>query len=240
MVRTLRQAAAWADKVGLALVFPKPDIVLPALWSQVSEEPGESPAIRDDDGNFVSWTTEMAFIWDAKDELPAQGLVCVGKHLARVASCVAPRLVPLLVAQTEAEEPSVLELAVIEAIRSEGPLTGPELRELTTGSKKDVDKAIFALQRRCVVTNSHLVEQAGPWGAIAHDLVERKWKLPATLPPPEDARRALAEVVLDTAGELTAADLAGVFRWRRKAAAAVLDTIADGYDGPGFRVWTRP
>jgi hypothetical protein len=32
VVRTLSQAARWVDKVGLALLFPKADVVLPSLW----------------------------------------------------------------------------------------------------------------------------------------------------------------------------------------------------------------
>jgi hypothetical protein len=50
----------------------------------------------------------------------------------------------------------------------------------------------------------------------------------------------LAELVLDHAGELSAADLAGALGWRRKKAAAILDEIAVGTDDPGgFRIWRR-
>jgi hypothetical protein len=171
------------DKVGLALLFPKTDVVLPSLWEQVNGDAGRNWAVRDADGSFVEWTAEMGFLWGAKDELPARGLVCVGKHVARVATCVAPRLVPTLVAASEPYEPESLEMELVEAITVEGPLTGPALRELTGAPKKDVDKAVVALHRRLVLTNSHLVEQDGPWGAIAHDLLARKWKVPKRLPP---------------------------------------------------------
>ena len=83
------------------------------------------------------------------------------------------------------------------------------------------------------------MEQDGPWGALAHDLVERKWPLPKRLPPREEARRDLARLVLDGAGELTAADLAGALGWRRKEAAVVLEEIGAGRDEEGFRIWTR-
>jgi hypothetical protein len=67
----------------------------------------------------------------------------------------------------------------------------------------------------------------------------RKWKV-RDVPSREDARRELARIVLDQAGELTAADLAGALVWRRKEAAAILDEIAEGRDDPaGFRIWTR-
>lgn len=226
MIRTLAAAAAWVDSVGLALLFPKPDVVLPSLWEQVAG------------GADVRWPSpEMDFLWPAKDELPAQGLVCVGRHLGRVVACVAPRLLPTLVAANG----DVLEAGpVAEAVRDLGPLTGPQLREATGLPKKEVDRAVAALHHRLVLTSSHLVEQDAGWGALAHDLLARKWKLPASLPERGNARRELAALVLAQAGELTAADLGGVLGWRRKDAAAVLDEVADGRDDEaGFRIWTR-
>jgi hypothetical protein len=83
------------------------------------------------------------------------------------------------------------------------------------------------------------VEQDGPWGAIAHDLLARKWRLPKGLPGRDEARRTVAAAVLDRAGELTAADLAGPLGWRRSEAAAVLDDVGVGRDGDGFRIWAR-
>jgi hypothetical protein len=238
VVRTLKQAAKWVDSVGLALLFPKPDVVLPSLWEQVNGSPEANWSVRDVEGNFVAWTKEMGFLWRAKDELPAAGLVCVGKHLARVATCVAPRLVPALVAAAGPYEPEEDEVTVVEAVRDLGPLTGPALRDATGLEKKTVDKAVASLHRHLVLTNSHLVEQDGPWGALAHDLVARKWKLPKRLPAQDDARRALALVFLAAGGEVTAADLSPL-GWRRKEAAAVLDEVADGRDGGGFRIWAR-
>jgi hypothetical protein len=238
VVRTIEAAASWVDEVGLALLFPKADVVLPSLWEQVNGSPADNWAIRDEDGNFVRWSDELGFLWGAKDELPELGLACVGKHVARVATCVAPRLVAVLAAASEPAEPSPDEQAVIDAITAEGPLTGPQLRNLTGLPKREVDKLIASLHRRLVLTNAYLVEQDGPWGALAHDLVARKWKLPSRLPPQREARLALARLVLDQAGELTAADLGGPFGWRRRAAAELLDEIATGRDGDGFRIWT--
>ena len=238
MVRTLEGAAAFVEDVGLALLLPKADVVLPSLWEQVNGSPERSWAVREADGTFVRWSDEMSFLWGAKDELPAEGLVCVGKHLARAVACVAPRLVAALVA-ANGTEPEGAALQVAETVRDAGPLTGPELREATGLTKKDVDRAIASLHHGIVLTSSHLVEQDGPWGALAHDLVERKWPLPQRLPAREEARRDLARIVLDGAGELTAADLAGALGWRRKEAAAVLEEIGDGRDEEGFRIWTR-
>lgn len=240
MVRTLEEAAAWVDRVGLALLFPKADVVLPSLWAEVNGSPEENWAVRDADGTFVRWTEEMGFLWGAKDDLPAAGLACVGKHVARVATCVAPRLLPVLVASREQAEPDGLEARVAALVEEAGPLTGPQVRDALDVGKRDADKAIASLHRSLVLTNSHLVEQDGPWGAIAHDLLRRKWRLPRRLPALDAARRELAEVVLGLAGELTAADLAGPFGWRRKEAAAVLDQVAVSRDGGGFLVWTSP
>jgi hypothetical protein len=239
-VRTLEQAAAWVDEVGLALLFPKADVVLPSLWEQVNGSAERQWAIRDADGAFVGWTAEMGLLWSAKDDLPEQGLVCVGKHVARVATCVAPRLLPALVAAAEPAPLEGIEAAIAEAIRENGALTGPQLRVLLGLEKKPVDKAIAALHRQLVLTNAFLVEQDGPWGALAHDLLARKWRLPKRLPGQEEARHELARTVLASARELTAADLGGVLGWRRKQAERVLDQIAESRDRDGFRIWTRP
>jgi hypothetical protein len=225
VIRTLAAAGRWIDKVGLALLFPKADVVLPSFWERAS-------GLHETDWN----AEEINFVWWAKDELPDQGLACVGKHLARVSACIAPRLVPTLVA---ANGEAVEADPVIDAIRDLGPLTGPQLRELTGLGKKDVDRRIAALHHRLVLTNAHLVEEGSTWGTLAHDLLARKWKVPKRLPSRDAARRQLASIVLGHAGDLTAADLAGALGWRRKEAALVLDEIAEGRDDEaGFRIWT--
>jgi hypothetical protein len=240
MVRTLEAAAAWVDEVGLALLFPKADVVLPSLWGQVAGDVAAPQAVREPDGTFVRWSDGMSFLWSAKDELPARGLVCVGRHVARVTACIAPRVVPTLVAQLDRAEPTDLEVELVSAIRARGPLTGRELRSLVDAPKREVGRGVAALHRRLVLTSSHLVEQDAGWGAVAHDLLERKWELPTPLQPADEARRELALIVLAAAGEVTAADLAGVLGWRRRLAAAVLDEVAVARDRAEFRIWTAP
>jgi len=236
VIRTLRQATAWVDEVGLALVFPKADVVLPSLWEQVNGSPQRNWAVRDEGGGFVRWTEEMGFLWSAKDELPAAGLVCVGRHLARSVSCIAPRLLPALVAASgESDEGD----PVAAAVREHGPLTGPELRAATGLAKKDVDRSLATLHRRLVLTSSHLVEGDAAWGSLAHDLLARKWRLPGALPEREAARLELTRLVLDHAGELSAADLAAVFGWRRREAATLLEQCGEARDEDGFRIWAR-
>ncbi len=227
MIRTLKRAAAWIDRAGLSLLFPKADVILPSLWEQVS-------GLQQTDWN----AEEINFLWWAKDELPRQGLACVGKHLARSAACVAPRLVPTLVAANgeDADEGD----PVVAALRELGPLTGPQLREVTALPKREVDRRLASLHHRLVVTNAFLVEEGSTWGSLAHDLLARKWRLPKRLPPRDEARRELASIVLAAAGEATAADLAGALGWRRREAAAVLEDVGLGRDDPaGFRIWAR-
>jgi hypothetical protein len=240
MIDTLEAAAAWVDEVGLALLFPKADVVLPSLWGEVAGDAAAPHAVREPDGTFVRWADGMAFLWSAKDELPARGLVCVGKHVARVTACVAPRVVPVLVAQLDRAEPAGLEDELVSAIRANGPLTGTELRTLVGAPKREVDRGIAALHRQLVLTSSHRVQQEAGWGAVAHDLLDRKWRLPERLPPSDVARRELARLVLATAGELTAADLAGVLGWRRQLAAEVLDEVAAARNTAEFRIWAAP
>ena len=223
VITTVAAAARWIDKTGLALLFPKADVVLPSLWEQVTGL------------QHTDWNAEgINFLWWAKDVLPDEGRAVVGKHLARSSSCVAPRLLPLLVAANG--EPMDGD-RVVETIREAGPLTSPQIRDLTGMTKKEVDRSIFQGHRQLVLTNAFLVEEGSTWGTLAHDLVARKWKVPKRLPPREDARRELAEIVLRQAGELTAADLAGVFSWRRKESAGILDEIAEAEDADGFTLY---
>ena len=128
---------------------------------------------------------------------------------------------------------------VVDAIRELGPLTGPQLREATGLPKKEVDKRIAALHHGLVLTSCASGRGRRSWGALAHDLLARKWDVPKKLPAREAARRELATLVLAGAGELTAADLGGALGWRRKEAAGVLDEIADGREHEGgFRIWS--
>src|SRR3954469_8347848 len=139
-LQTLEEAAAWGDRVGLALVFPRDDVVLPSLWHASGGE--GAFAKRDDDGKFIEWTKPMDFVWRTKDELPARNLVCAGKHLRGRASLVAldllPALValallPALVAVAHRAELDPLEAEIVELLRAEGPLSARELPDLLPG-----------------------------------------------------------------------------------------------------------
>jgi hypothetical protein len=245
-VRTTAQAAKWIDRVGVALLFPKADIVLSSLWEAVNGDRATNWAVRDAGGAFVGWTKEMGIVWGLKDELPERRLVCVGKHLAGVATCIAPRTLPALYALTgrpgrpEDFRGAVegLELELCEAVLDLGPLTAPALRAELGAAKKDVDRCVLRLQRGLVLTNAGVVEQDRGWGAIAVDLLARRFEL-GSLPEEAVARRELVGLVLAAADEVTAADVAGALGWRRKQAEAVLGEIAVSRDAGDFRIWRR-
>src|SRR5919199_5529938 len=97
-VRTLEQAAAFIDRVGIALVFGKTDVVLPSLWDEICG-PSADWAVRDESGKAVAFTPEFERLWHWKDDLPERRLVCAGRHLARdAAALISPRLVPAVYA----------------------------------------------------------------------------------------------------------------------------------------------
>jgi hypothetical protein len=237
-VRTLEDAAAWVDRVGLAVVFPREDVVLPSLWEAAGGE--EEFAKRDDGGKFLEWTEPMDFVWRTKDELPARGLVCAGKHVRGRASLVSLDLLPALVAIARREELDPLEAEVVELLRRHGPLSTRELPELLAGhERKRVRAAIDRLQKALLVTNAGLEESTG-WPAIVVDVTDRRYaeKL-RERPSADDARRVLAERVLTTVGELTAEDLRGALGWRKADATAALEaTNAPSRTEESFTVWT--
>ena len=254
--QTIDEAAAFVDGVGLALLFPAADLVLPSLWEAVAGARPVRWALRDPDGKFVSFTPEFDRIWRWKDELPERKLACAGKHLGRAVVLVAPRLVSALYALTgrsgdvadfrTLDDLSPLEREVAEVVLETGPCSGPEIRRLLgTGDKRAAEKAAEALQRRLVLTNAGTVDQEAGWAAVAVDVFARRWRTRLRrLPEPEKARRVLARRVLEAAGEVSAADLAAALHWRRAEAAAVLDDLvsrraAVRHDEDGYSVWSR-
>lgn len=231
-IKSLRGAAAWVDRVGIAALLPGADLVLPSLWEATSGSREVDWATVDDTGRHV-FTPEMARCWAWKDELPERGLACAGKHFGRWAALVAPRMVPALYALTgrsgcaddfREAELTPLQLEVAEAVLAEGPATGPEVRALVGAEKKAIDAAIVTLQRALVLTNAGVVEQRQGWGAVAVDVLARRFEL-SKLPDEGDARRDLAATVLASSGEVSAADLGGAFGWRLKRSRETLDEL---------------
>jgi chromosome segregation and condensation protein ScpB len=236
-VRSLAEAAAFVDRVGLAIVWGKADLVLPSLWHDVGGL-GADWAVRDETGKAVEFTPQFRLLWRWKDELPEQRLTCAGRHFGSAAFLIAPRLLASAYALTgrpgtpddfREDDLEPIESEVAEAVQENGPLTGPEIRRLLgVADRKAVDRAVARLQRRLVLTNAGAVEQAQGWRAIRHDLLARRWRrFVRRLPAEEEARRDLAAAVLAGVDELSAADLAGALGWRRKEAESTLAELVE-------------
>ena len=252
-VRSLEEAAAFVERVGLALVYPSTDLVLPSLWEAVA---GPGPVVwaeRDERGKFLAFSPEFDAVWRWKDELPERRLACSGKHLGRVASLVAPGLLAPLYALTgrggrpddfRRSELSALQAEVAEAVLEHGACTGLDLRRLLEAEKRRLDSAVDALQRELVLTHVGVAAQEAGWPAVKLDLLTRHWQGWLEPRPALDAaRRTLAERVLAAAGELSTADLAAALRWRRAEAASTLDELAErgaatAGEEDGIRIWS--
>jgi chromosome segregation and condensation protein ScpB len=228
----LEAAAAFVDRVGIAVAWGKADLVLPSLWREIAR-PDMDWAIRDEGGKSIGFSPEFDRLWRWKDELPERRLACAGKHFGSAALLIAPRLLAAAYALTgrsgasedfREDELETLEREVAEAVLENEPLTGPEIRRLLgTTDRKAVDRAVARLQRRFVLTNAGAVEQSQGWRAIRQDLFARRWRAPLRrLPSEDEARRELALAVLAGTDEASAADVAGALGWRRKQAEAAL------------------
>ena len=228
-LRSLEQAAAWVDEVGLALLFPNGDYVLPSLWESVAGSPEVDWSIRDDEGKYVAFTPSMRKVWSWKDELPAARLACVGLHVARTSSLVAPRLVAALHAATADAREGIdgLELEIAQAAESLGrPAGRRELRLLVGAEKRHADRAINALQRKLVLTNAGLTDEGSGWASTLHDLFARRWKAKLRrLPAREEALDALAAAVVSGGGEVSAADIGAALRLRKRETLETLERL---------------
>jgi hypothetical protein len=218
-VRSIRGAATWLDGVGVASLLPGADLVLPSLWEAIAGTREVTWATERPDGK-LTFTPEMDRCWRWKDELPGRGHALVGKHFGRWAALVAPRLISEVwtVAAERRESLTDVQLEIVDAVRGNGACTVPQLRALVPGAEK---KHVEQLQRAIVLTSSHLVEQPQGWPAIAFDLVDELWDVHDA--PEAEAELALA--VLESSGEVSAADLGGALGWRVKRAREVLDAL---------------
>ena len=232
--------------MGLALIFPSDDLVLPSLWVAVAGTDEITWSERDEEGRFLDFSPEFGRVWRWKDELPERRLVCVGKHVRGRSALVSLRVLPALVAaRGEPEDPSPLEQAVVELLGDQGPCSTADLPGLIGHERKPVAGAVDRLQRRLVLTTAGAQERPQGWPAVVVDLLERRYAAQVTrLPEAEDARTELAQLVLRSAGELSAADLAAVVSCTRKQAAAALDRLADDgqarrRDEEGFALYRR-
>jgi chromosome segregation and condensation protein ScpB len=235
-IRSLDDAAAFVERVGIAVAWGKSDLVLPSLWRGIAR-PHADWAIRDEAGKALEFSPEFQRLWRWKDELPERQLACAGRHFSSAALLIAPRLLGAAYALTGRSgsagdfrdvELESLEREVAEVVLENEPLTGPEIRRLLgTTDRKAVDRAVARLQRRFVLTNAGAADQSQGWRAIRQDVFARRWrKSLRRLPTEDEARRELALAVLAGTDEVSAADVAGALGWRRKEAELVLTELA--------------
>jgi len=228
-IRTIRGAVSWVDRVGLATIFPIDDLVLPSLWEAVAGTPEITWSSRDEEGRFLDFSPEFGRVWRWKDELPEQKVVCVGKHVHGRSALVSLAVLPALYASREGpDELSPLEQEVIDFLSEQGPCSTADLPDLVGHERKRVARAVDRLQRRLVLTTAGAQERAQGWPAVIVDVLERRYaKYLERLPEPDDARAGLARIVLGSARELSAADLAAVTGSTRKQAGFALDRLVD-------------
>ena len=235
-IRSLEGAAAFIDRVGIAVAWGKADLVLPSLWHGIAG-PDADWAIRDKAGKALEFSPEFQRLWRWKDELPERRMACAGRHFSGAALVIAPRLLAAAYVLTgrlgephdfREDELESLEREVAEVVLDNDPLTGPEIRRLLgTTDRKAVERAIGRLQRRLVLTNAGAAEQTQGWRAIREDIFARRWqKSLGRLPTEHEARCELALAVLAGTDEVSAADVAGALGWRRKQAEPVLEELA--------------
>jgi hypothetical protein len=252
-IHSLEAAAAFVDRVGIAVAWGKADLVLPSLWSGIAG-PDADWAIRDETGKPTGFSPEFDRLWRWKDELPERRLACAGRHFSGAALLIAPRLLAAAYALTgrsgavndfRGDELETIEREVAEAVLENEPLTGPEIRRLLgTTDRKAVDRAVSRLQRRLVLTNAGAAEQSQGWRAIRQDIFARRWRRSLRrLPAEAEARRELALAVATATDEVSAADVAGALGWRRKQAESILSELASigqiaAREEEGLQLWS--
>ena len=242
----MRGATSWVDRVGLALIFPSDDLVLPSLWTAVAGTDEITWSMRDEEGRFLDFSPEFGRIWRWKNELPERRLVCVGKHVRGRTALVSLRTLPLLVAaQDEPEKPSPVEQAVIDLLEQHGPCSTADLPGLIGYERKPLAAAVERLQRRLVLTTAGAQERPQGWAAVVLDLLARRYGGHLRrLPTRDEARTQLAELILRSAGEVSAADLAAVTGGTRRLADSALDRLAEEgrarrREAEGFSLYRR-
>jgi hypothetical protein len=224
---TLEQAAAFVERVGIAVVFPVVDLVLPSLWEEALDTREVVVFVEDERGRRVL-SPELRNVWSLAERLARARRACVGKHIARRYALVSRRALPALRALAGGDlHLSPLERDLVELVREAGPLTSPELRRLLgLSDARAVRRAVERLQARLVLTQAGEAPQEHGWDANVYELAERRFPL-RRLPPTDRARRQLVELVLRAAGEVSAADVAAALPLTRREAESELERIAE-------------
>ena len=220
--------------------------MLPSLWEAVAGTTEITWSTRNEEGKFLDFSPEFGRVWAWKDELPERRLVCVGKHVRGRSTLVSLGVLPALcAAREEPPELSALERDIVDFIAEQGPCSTADLPGLIGHERKPVARAAERLQRQLILTTAGAQERDQGWPAVILDLLSRRYTSQLRrLPEPEDGRAQLAELILRSAREVSAADLAAVVGCRRKQATAALERLVDegvarARDEEGFRLYVR-
>jgi Winged helix DNA-binding domain len=199
------------------------------LWEAVAGTPEITWSKRDEEGRFLDFSPEFGRVWRWKDELPERRLVCIGKHVRGRSTLVSLRVLPALYASRgEPNDLSPLEQDLVDFLADQGPCSTADLPDLVAHERKRVARAVDRLQRLLVLTTAGAQERAQGWPAVIVDILARRYATHLRrLPEPVDARARLAEIILGSARELSAADLAAVVGCTRKEAGTTLDRLVD-------------
>jgi Winged helix DNA-binding domain len=209
---------------------------LPSLWEAAFETNQLKVFTVGERGKRVL-SGELEFVWMLMNRLAAERAACLGKHVSSRLALIAPDLVSSLYAQTgrvgteddfrHAGPLAPLELELAEALLEHGPRTGPQLRSILGGrNAKAAKSALTSLERQLIVTHADEQEQASGWDAAVYDLLARRYADELTaIPSVQEARATLAGRLLQSAGRLSAPELARVLGLPRREAATVLDGL---------------
>jgi hypothetical protein len=237
-VRSLRGAAGFVNRAGIALVFPEDEVILPALWEAVVGDSELTVFTTNQEGRRVL-TPELERVWTLKNKLAENRLACVGKHVRRRLALISLQALPALYALTgrsglpeDFREPglfSSLELDLAEALLELGARTAPDLRRvLGLRDAKETKRALENLQRQLVATQVGDRDQPQGWAAAVFDIASRRYRESLRRLPDRDRALAdLAEMLLRHAGQLSAAEAAAALGCSRADARQALDRIVD-------------
>ncbi len=203
-MKSLKDAAAFIERVAFAVAYPSDDVLAPSLYEGVAGP------------DAVAWREGMgraeALVWEWKDALPEAGLAWSGKLIHKRASLVSPSLLPLLYrgdgSPTDHRDAELMPEAhrIADALIG-GPLPTSELREIV-GNKSRYDRAIIQLHQHLLVSSAGVRAQSAGWPVGLVDLTCRLFAVGGRFNP-----SAATSVFLATVIRATPRDLSRAFGW---------------------------
>lgn len=213
------------DRVGLCLIFGSDEVPLPKVYDVAHEDCGD-------------W-------WNWKDHLQAKKAAYLGRMIRGKATLVTMELLPTFLAlhyeqggcASYDEEHYYGRLTqtakwICDRLDREGPCPADELRKFMKrqhgAGTSAYHRALLELQRRFKIVTVGLVDRH--WGTRVIGLFER-WvprevERRAQRLAPEQARRAIVERILRTAGAVPVPALTRTLGWPPAEAARALDSLA--------------